>query len=97
MGRVSLLCGILFVLSGLGADGAPQLVQLRTPSSSLTGLPDLPTSLSGYSYLIMKLGPLQFTRKGLSVASTASCLTFIVSWLFPLLTGIHEKNPVQFS
>ncbi|XWS09078.1 hypothetical protein CRYUN_Cryun40dG0055200 [Craigia yunnanensis] len=78
LGRVSLLCGILFILSGLGADGAPQLVQLRTPSSSLTGLPDLPTSLSGYSYLIMKLGPLQFTRKGLSVASTASCLTFII-------------------
>lgn len=78
LGRVSLLCGILFILSGLGTDGAPQLVQLRTPSSSLTGLPDLPTSLSGYSYLIMKLGPLQFTRKGLSVASTASCLTFII-------------------
>ncbi|XVF28952.1 hypothetical protein REPUB_Repub15cG0076900 [Reevesia pubescens] len=78
LGRVSLLCGILFILSGLGTDGAPQLVQMRNPSSSLTGLPDLPTSLSGYSYLIMKLGPLQFTRKGLSVASTASCLTFII-------------------
>ncbi|XP_022722817.1 protein ABCI12, chloroplastic isoform X3 [Durio zibethinus] len=78
LGRVSLLCGILFILSGLGTDGAPQLVQLRTPASSLTGLPDLPTSLSGYSYLIMKLGPLQFTRKGLSVATTASCLTFII-------------------
>lgn len=78
LGRISLLCGILFVLSGLGADGVPQLVQSRTPSSSLTGLPDIPTSLSGYSYLIMKLGPLQFTRKGLSVASTASSLTFII-------------------
>ncbi|MBA0830670.1 hypothetical protein Goarm_015188 [Gossypium armourianum] len=81
LGRVSLLCGILFVLSGLGTDGVPQLLQSRTPPSSLTGLPDLPKSLSGYSYLIMKLGPLQFTRKGLSVASTASCLTFIVSCL----------------
>ncbi|MBA0801138.1 hypothetical protein Gohar_011521, partial [Gossypium harknessii] len=78
LGRVSLLCGILFVLSGLGTDGVPQLLQSRTPPSSLTGLPDLPKSLSGYSYLIMKLGPLQFTRKGLSVASTASCLTFII-------------------
>ncbi|OMO55039.1 ABC/ECF transporter, transmembrane component [Corchorus capsularis] len=62
----------------LGTDGAPQLLQPRTPSSSISGLPDLPTSLSGYSYLIMKLGPLQLTRKGLSVASTASCLTFII-------------------
>ncbi|KAK8684971.1 hypothetical protein V6N13_040983 [Hibiscus sabdariffa] len=78
LGRVSLLCGILFILSGLGTDGVPQLVQSRTPSSSLTGLPDLPKSLSGYSYLIMKLGPLQLTRKGLSVASTASSLTFII-------------------
>ncbi|KAH1089612.1 hypothetical protein J1N35_016869 [Gossypium stocksii] len=78
LGRVSLLCGILFVLSGLGTDGVPQLLQSRTPPSSLTGLPDLPKSLSGYSYLIMKLGPLQLTRKGLSVASTASCLTFII-------------------
>ncbi|KAG8484344.1 hypothetical protein CXB51_022824 [Gossypium anomalum] len=64
--------------AGLGTDGVPQLLQSRTPPSSLTGLPDLPKSLSGYSYLIMKLGPLQFTRKGLSVASTASCLTFII-------------------
>ncbi|XP_073116853.1 protein ABCI12, chloroplastic isoform X2 [Elaeis guineensis] len=32
----------------------------------------------GYSYTIMKLGPLQFTRKGLSVASTSACLTFTI-------------------
>ncbi|PPD68401.1 hypothetical protein GOBAR_DD34725 [Gossypium barbadense] len=80
----SLTCIVLgnimpvLVAYGLGTDGVPQLLQSRTPPSSLTGLPDLPKSLSGYSYLIMKLGPLQFTRKGLSVASTASCLTFII-------------------
>ncbi|EOY05487.1 hypothetical protein QUC31_016750 [Theobroma cacao] len=78
LGRVSLLCGILFILCGLGTDGIPQLVQSRTPSSSITGLPELHASLSGYSYLIMKLGPLRLTRKGLSVASTASCLTFTI-------------------
>ncbi|KAJ8747565.1 hypothetical protein K2173_013061 [Erythroxylum novogranatense] len=78
LGRVSLLSGILFVMLGLGADGAPPLVQLRTPPPAMMGLPKLPVSLAGYSYVILKLGPLQFTRKGLSVASTAACLTFII-------------------
>lgn len=70
---------------GLGADGAPPLVQPRTVPSAMTGIPHLPASLQGYSYLIWKLGPLQFTRKGLSVASTAACLTFTVLQLLLLL------------
>ncbi|XP_062108482.1 protein ABCI12, chloroplastic [Humulus lupulus] len=78
LARVSLLSGILFIMLGLGSDGVPSLVQLRTPPSSVTGLPNLPSSLVGYSYSIMKLGPLDFTRKGLSIASTAACLTFTV-------------------
>ncbi|KAJ8766483.1 hypothetical protein K2173_022542 [Erythroxylum novogranatense] len=64
LGRVSLLSGILFVMLGLGADGAPPLVQLRTP----------PLLFICNS----EVSPLQFTRKGLSVASTAACLTFII-------------------
>ncbi|XP_071723374.1 protein ABCI12, chloroplastic [Rutidosis leptorrhynchoides] len=78
LGRVSLLSGILFIMLGLGTDGVPPVVQPRTPPLALTGLPNVPMSLGGYSYLIMKLGPLQFTRKGLSVASTAACLTFTI-------------------
>ncbi|CAN0856200.1 Protein ABCI12, chloroplastic [Linum grandiflorum] len=78
LGRVSLLSGILFLMLGFGSDSVPSLVQLRTPPPSVTGLPNLPHSLRGYSYLIFKLGPLQFTRKGLSVASTAACLTFTI-------------------
>ncbi|KAG8651392.1 hypothetical protein MANES_07G121800v8 [Manihot esculenta] len=78
LGRVSLLSGILFVMLGLGADSAPPLVQPRTPPPAMMGLPNLPVSLEGYSYLIMKLGPLKFTRKDLSVASTAACLTFTI-------------------
>lgn len=78
LGRVSLLSGVLFIMLGLGSDGVPSLVQSRTPPSAIMGLPNLPISLGGYSYLIMKLGPLQFTRKGLSVASTAACLTFTI-------------------
>ncbi|KAJ4721840.1 protein ABCI12, chloroplastic-like [Melia azedarach] len=78
LGRVSLLSGVLFIMLGLGSDGVPSLVQSRTPPPAIMGLPNLPISVGGYSYLIMKLGPLQFTRKGLSVASTAACLTFII-------------------
>ncbi|KAK9288141.1 hypothetical protein L1049_016589 [Liquidambar formosana] len=78
LGRVSLLSGILFIMLGLGSDGIPSLVQLRTPPPAMLGMPNLPASLGGYSYLIMKLGPLQFTRKGLSVASTSACLTFTI-------------------
>lgn len=87
LARVSLLSGILFITLGLGSDGAPPMLQSRTPPSSLTGLPDLPMSLSGYSYMLLKLGPLQFTRKGLSVGSTAACLTFIVSLRFAASDG----------
>jgi len=75
-----LLSGLLFITSGLGSDGAPALVQLRTPPPAMMGLPNLPVSLTGYAYTIMKLGPLTFTRKGLSVASTIACLTFTVSY-----------------
>ncbi|KAL5541710.1 hypothetical protein UlMin_009420 [Ulmus minor] len=78
LGRVSLISGILFIMLGLGADGVPSLVQSRTPPPAMMGLSSLPLSLGGYSYSILKLGPLQFTQKGLSVASTAACLTFTV-------------------
>ncbi|XP_061347925.1 protein ABCI12, chloroplastic [Gastrolobium bilobum] len=78
LGRVYLLSGLLFITLGLGSDGVPALVQLRTPPPAMMGLPSIPVSLTGYSYVITKLGPLTFTRKGLSVASTAACLTFTV-------------------
>lgn len=83
-----MLSGILFVTLGLGADGAPALVQSRTPPPAIMGLMNIPASLAGYSYTIMKLGPLQFTRKGLSVASTAACLTFTVSCFYSYLGPI---------
>ncbi|KAL3505833.1 hypothetical protein ACH5RR_031215 [Cinchona calisaya] len=78
LGRVTLLSGILFIMLGLGTDSAPSLVFSRTPPPSILGLPNLPTSLEGYSYVIMKFGPLQLTRKGLSTASTSACLTFTI-------------------
>ncbi|KAK9060589.1 hypothetical protein SSX86_021295 [Deinandra increscens subsp. villosa] len=78
LGRTALLSGILFLMLGLGADGVPMVVQSRTPPPSMMGLPNIPPSFGGYSYLLFKLGPLQFTRKGLSLASTTACLTFSI-------------------
>ncbi|XP_071742049.1 protein ABCI12, chloroplastic-like [Rutidosis leptorrhynchoides] len=78
LGRVTLLSGILFLMLGLGADSAPMVVQSRTPPPSMMGLPSIPPSFDGYSYLLFKVGPLQLTRKGLSVASTSACLTFTI-------------------
>lgn len=78
LGRVTLLSGFIFIMLGFGADGAPSLVQMRTPPPSVLGIPNIPCSTSGYSYTILKLGPLQFTRKGLSLASTSASLSFAI-------------------
>jgi len=78
LGRVAFLSGIIFISLALGADSAPSACQPRTPPQSLTGLPSVPPSLDGYSYLMMKIGPLQLTRKGFLVASTSACLSFTV-------------------
>lgn len=83
MGRVYFLSALLFITLGLGSDGVPALVQSRTPPLAVTGIPNLPISLTGYSYVISKLGPLTFTRKGLSIGSTVACLTFTVRCFLP--------------
>ncbi|KAJ8428582.1 hypothetical protein Cgig2_031376 [Carnegiea gigantea] len=76
--RVALLSLILFIALGLSADGALPSLSSRTPPPSLVGLPNIPSSFRGYNYIIFKLGPLQMTRKGLSVASTSAGLTFTI-------------------
>ena len=75
---MAFLSGIIFVSLAFGADSAPSICQSRTPPQSLTGLPCIPPSLDGYSYSMMKIGPLQLTRKGFLVASTSACLSFTV-------------------
>ncbi|KAJ9154399.1 hypothetical protein P3X46_027736 [Hevea brasiliensis] len=97
LGRVSLLSGILLIMLGLGSDSAPPLVQPRTPPPAMMDLPNLPMSLGGYSYLIMKLGPLKFTRKGLSVASTAACLTFTIFQSASLCLATTTPEQLAFS
>ncbi|KAK6913858.1 hypothetical protein RJ641_021179 [Dillenia turbinata] len=86
----------LFILSRLTADGAPPLVQSRTLPPAKMGLPNVRTSLNGYSYLIMKLGPLQLTRKGLSLASTSACLTFTIAFgaIYVLIDTLESNSLV---
>ncbi|XP_059310645.1 protein ABCI12, chloroplastic-like [Lycium ferocissimum] len=78
LGGVALLSGILFIMLGLSTDRAPSLISSRAPPPSM-GLPPFPASLEGYKYVILKLWPLQLTRKGLSTATTSACLTFTFS------------------
>lgn len=74
-----MLSVFLFVMLALGTDGVPTVVQTRRPLPLAEGLPKLPAALGGYKYLILKLGPVQLTRKGVAVATAASCLSFTVS------------------
>ncbi|KAK6146122.1 hypothetical protein DH2020_019991 [Rehmannia glutinosa] len=97
LGRVTLLCGILFVLLGLSTDSAPSLLSSRSPPHSVTGLPSPPASFEGYKYVIMKLGPLQLTRKGLSAASTAACLTFTIFQSASLCLTTTTPEQLAFS
>ncbi|KAL9237668.1 hypothetical protein vseg_012189 [Gypsophila vaccaria] len=78
LGRVTMLSLVLFLVLGLTADGTTPSASWRTPPPSLTGFTSVPSSSKGYAYMIFKFGPLQMTRKGLSVASTSACLTFTI-------------------
>ncbi|KAL3348156.1 hypothetical protein AABB24_021687 [Solanum stoloniferum] len=88
LGRVTLLSGILFIMLGLSTDSAPSLISSRAPPPSMMGLPSFPASLEGYKYVVLKLGPLQLTRKGLSTATTSACLTFTVSSDLPFVVEL---------
>ncbi|KAF6140065.1 hypothetical protein GIB67_001806 [Kingdonia uniflora] len=41
LGRVGLLCGVLFVMLGFGSDGVLPLVQMRTPHPTMMGMPSV--------------------------------------------------------
>lgn len=78
LGRMAILSGFLFVMLALGTDGVAPVMQSRRPLALAEGLPKLPAAIGGYKYVFMKLGPFQLTRKGVSLAASASCLSFTV-------------------
>jgi hypothetical protein len=79
LGRMAILSGFLFVMLALGTDGVAPVMQSRRPLALAEGLPKLPAAIGGYKYVFLKLGPFQLTRKGVSLAASASCLSFTVS------------------
>ncbi|KAG0596328.1 hypothetical protein M758_UG243900 [Ceratodon purpureus] len=78
LGRMAILSGFLFVMLALGTDGVAPVMQYRRPLPLAEGLPKLPAAISGYKYVLQKLGPFQLTRKGVSLAASAACLSFTV-------------------
>lgn len=94
---MAVLSGFLFVMLALGTDGVPPVMQARRPLPLAEGLPRLPAALGGYKYVLLKLGPFQLTRKGVSLAAAASCLSFTVSSTiclntsFSVMLSIYNK------
>lgn len=78
LGRMAFFSGLLLLMVSLGTDGIPPLVQTRTPPPAMSGIPALPSSFTGYKYVLWKLGPFQLTRKGLALGVTTACLSFTV-------------------
>ncbi|CAH9071828.1 unnamed protein product [Cuscuta epithymum] len=97
LGRVSILCGVLFIVLALSTDSAPSLVYSRTPPPSVTGLPKFPASFEGYSYVVFKMGPLQITRKGLLTATTSACLTFTIFQSASLYLSTTTPEQIAFA
>ncbi|RAL44298.1 unnamed protein product [Cuscuta campestris] len=97
LGRVSLLSGVLFIMLALSTDSAPSLVYSRTPPPSVMGIPNFPASLKGYSYVVLKMGPLQITRKGLLTATTSACLTFTVFQSASLYLSTTTPEQISFA
>eukprot|EP00850_Spirogloea_muscicola_P018608 SM000172S03081 [mRNA] locus=s172:267526:270202:+ [translate_table: standard] len=80
LSRMAILCCYLFALVALGSDGVAPLVQARCPLPAADGLPALPPALGGgggYKYVLLAAGPLHVTRRGVALAGSSACLTFM--------------------
>eukprot|EP00983_Pelagomonas_calceolata_P075693 1153112-Pelagomonas_calceolata.AAC.2 len=49
--RLGLLCGAIFLLTALGADGVPPVLQPRAPPPPFEGLDPVPAT--GYRYVLL--------------------------------------------
>ena len=54
------------------------VIQTESPPAAEEGLHALPELEQVYHYVLLHLGPLQVTRKGVNLAVSSSCLTFTV-------------------
>ena len=69
------------LLPGAAAEGVPPVLQTRGLPPALEGLPGAPHS--GYRYVLFHLWFITVTRRSLSLAVAASCLTFIALQVLP--------------
>lgn len=74
LAQLGALSALLWVFTVLGADSVAPLVSPRGLPPELEGLPEAPAT--GYAYALLSLGPLQVTRRGVSLATGAACLSF---------------------
>jgi general transcription factor 3C polypeptide 2 len=49
--RLGLLCGAIFMLTALGADGVPPVLQPRAPPSLIEAMPPVPAT--SYQYVLL--------------------------------------------
>ncbi|KAF5831445.1 cobalt transport protein-domain-containing protein [Dunaliella salina] len=71
--RLGLLCGAIFLLTALGADGVPPVLQPRAPPPSFEGLDPVPAT--GYRYVLLHVFFITVTHRSVNMAITAAALT----------------------
>ena len=76
--NLGVLALALFVFAAIGSDGVPLLTQPREPAAALEGLENVEgiALLTSYKYAILNFGPIHVTRRGVTIATNAACVTF---------------------
>lgn len=76
LARLAALCGLIFVLTALGADGVPPVLQPRAPPAGLDSLPACPPPEAPYEYVLLHAWFITVTKRSVNMAITAATLTF---------------------
>jgi energy-coupling factor transporter transmembrane protein EcfT len=76
--NLGLLALALFVFAAIGSDGVPLLTQPREPAAVLEGLENVEgiALATSYKYAVLNFGPIHVTRRGVTIATNAACVTF---------------------
>ncbi|CAL8467723.1 g7261 [Coccomyxa elongata] len=75
--RLGMLGLIIFIFTAIGADGVPPVLQTRGVPPAAEGLPSSVSTPGSYRYVLFHFWFITITRRSLSLAVAASCLTFV--------------------
>ncbi|KAK9909552.1 hypothetical protein WJX75_003996 [Coccomyxa subellipsoidea] len=75
--RLGTLGLLIFVFTAIGADSVPPVLQTRGVPPAAEGLPATLSALGSYNYVLFHFFFITITRRSLSLAVAASCLTFV--------------------